>query len=308
MEPHIFDLLFRLCYNTADCQGEETQVHMPVRPDYLVIGHICRDLYNGGYKLGGTATFSALTAHNLGYRAGIVTSNGPDIDLSPLPAAISIAVRPCAASTTFQNIYQNGHRHQYIGFHADVLSAKDVPTDWCSSPIVHLGPVDQEVDDLIIDFFPDSLIGLTPQGWMRSWGADGIVHPVLWEPQDALLSRADAVILSREDVDGDMDLVERYASRTRTLVLTAGWKGATVYHQGHARAFPAPTVNQIDPTGAGDIFATAFLIALHKTQDPYLSAQFANCIAAHSVERTGMDSIPTAATIARCRAQFETRV
>jgi sugar/nucleoside kinase (ribokinase family) len=67
-------------------------------------------------------------------------------------------------------------------------------------------------------------------------------------------------------------------------------------------------VNQVDPTGAGDIFATAFLIALHKSQDPYLSAQFANCIAAHSVEHTGMNSIPTAATIARCRAQFKERM
>jgi sugar/nucleoside kinase (ribokinase family) len=277
---------------------------MPVRPDYLVIGHICRDLYNGGYKLGGTATFSALTAHSLGCRAGIVSSNGPDVDLSILPEAILIAVRPCTASTTFQNLYLNGHRRQHIGFHADVLGAKDVPADWQSSPIVHLGPVDQEVDDQIIECFPDSLIGLTPQGWMRSWDTDGIVHPAVWQPRDALLERANAVILSREDVGGDVALVRRYASKTRTLVLTAGWKGATVYSGGHERSFPAPTVREIDPTGAGDIFATAFLIALHNTQDPYLSGEFANCIAAHSVERTGMDSIPTATETARCQAHF----
>jgi sugar/nucleoside kinase (ribokinase family) len=281
---------------------------MPVPPDYLVIGHITRDLYNGGYKIGGTATFSALTAHSLGLRAGIISSNGPDIELGIFPTAISIVVRPCPASTTFQNIYQDGHRRQYIGSRADVLGQADVPADWRTSPIVHLGPLDQEVDDTVVDCFPNALIGLTPQGWMRRWDADGIVHPTAWQPRDALLERAGALILSREDVGGDMDLVERYASRTHTLVLTAGWKGATVYCEGRERAFPAPIVGEVDPTGAGDIFATAFLVALHQTQDPYLSAEFANCIAAHSVERTGTDSIPTAAEIVRCRALFDGRI
>ena len=81
---------------------------MPVHPDYLVVGHITKDLYNGEYKLGGTATYSALTARNLGYRAGIVTSSGPDIDLSALPSDVLVMQRPCAATTTFKNIYHDG--------------------------------------------------------------------------------------------------------------------------------------------------------------------------------------------------------
>jgi sugar/nucleoside kinase (ribokinase family) len=160
------------------------------------------------------------------------------------------------------------------------------------------------VDETLVAHFPAALLGLTPQGWMRRWDADGIVYPTAWEPSDALLARADAVILSREDVGDDTARIEDYARRTRLLVLTAGWKGATVYYHGEVRAYPAPIVTEVDPTGAGDIFAAAFLIALHALGDPFCAAQFANCVAAHSVERSGMSSIPAADEVARCRAHW----
>ena len=40
--------------------------------DYLVIGHITQDLVKGGAMLGGTASYSTMTAHALGaaYRFG----------------------------------------------------------------------------------------------------------------------------------------------------------------------------------------------------------------------------------------------
>ncbi len=281
---------------------------MPVSLDYLVIGHITKDLYGQGYKLGGTATYSALTAHNLECRVGIVTSTGPDIELSQLPAAIRVASRPSTVTTTFQNVYHEGHRKQHISAQATVLGIADVPAEWRDSAIVHLGPIAQEIDGTVVGAFPDAVLGLTPQGWMRAWDDSGFVHAVDWHPVPGLAARADAVILSREDIDEDIERIERYAASTRTLVLTAGWKGSTVYHRGQVRSFPAPVVNEIDPTGAGDIFATAYLVALRRTGDPFLSAQFANCVAAHSVERSGLASIPTGKEIARCRAQFGNQI
>ena len=192
-------------------------------------------------------------------------------------------------------------RQQHIGAHAALLRPEDVPLEWRGAPIVHIGPIAQEVDPSAVDAFPGSLLGITPQGWMRAWDAQGIVRPTVWDPPDALLARADAVVLSREDVGDDMGLVERYAERTGLLVLTAGWKGATVYHRGRVRSIPAPSIAEVDPTGAGDIFAAALFVALHITGDPYRAAAFANCVAAHSVERSGMRSIPTADEVDRCR-------
>lgn len=281
---------------------------MPFQPDYLVVGHVTKDLYQGGYKIGGTATFSALTAFRLGLRTAIVTSVAADVDLGALPADIRIERRLSETSTTFQNIYHDGRRQQHLSACAARLTLDDVPAAWRSSRIVHLGPVAQEVDASLADAFPGALLGLTPQGWMRAWDERCIVHPSPWEPPASLLQRADVVILSLEDVGHDLDRVAHYAAQTRLLVLTAGWKGATVYVGGESRSFAAPPTSEVDPTGAGDIFAAACLSALFKTRDPYLAAQFANCVAAHSVERGGLDSIPTLDEIEHCRALFDYRI
>jgi sugar/nucleoside kinase (ribokinase family) len=273
---------------------------MPSYPDYLVIGHVTKDLYDGGYKLGGTATYSALTARQLGCTVGIVTSHGPDIVLDHLPSDICIVTFPSESSTTFENLYHDGQRRQFLWSQAQVLTSSHVPDQWSNSPIVHLGPIAQEVDPALAQCFPNALLGLTPQGWMREWDEQNIVHHKVWHPPEQLLERADVVILSQEDVDGDMARVSDCANRACLLVLTAGWKGSSVYYDGERRSFPAPSVNEVDPTGAGDIFAAVYLIALHRSQDPWLSAQFANCVAAHSVERSGLASIPTRQEIEGC--------
>ena len=272
--------------------------------DYLVIGHITQDIYPGGNKIGGTVTYSALTARNLGHKTRILTCSGPDLDLNRLPDDLAIISHMSETSTTFENIYHEGHRRQFIRERARPLDRADVPQEWMSSSIVHLGPLDQEMSEDIVDCFPDALLGVTPQGWMRAWDEQGLIHPALWAPSDALLRRADAIILSEEDVGGDVALIKSYAARTRVLVLTAGWKGSTVYYEDQIRSFPSPQVSELDPTGAGDIFAAAFLSALHTTRNPWLSAQFANCVAAHSVERSGLESIPTGQEIKNCRSLF----
>jgi sugar/nucleoside kinase (ribokinase family) len=273
-------------------------------PDYLVIGHVTKDLLNGSFKIGGTATYSALTAHRLGQSVGVVTSKGSDIDLGNLPSDIQVAFCPSETSTTFENLYRDGHRQQHLWSQASILTGSHIPKEWLNSRIVHLGPVAQEVDQTLAKSFPNALLGVTPQGWMRRWDDTGRVQPEVWKPNDDLLKRADAVILSREDVGEDMDLVRDYASQAQLLVLTAGWRGATIYYHDQVRSFPAPAMREQDPTGAGDIFATVFLVALYKTSDPWLSAQFANCVASHSVERSGWDSIPTVQEIEACRQKF----
>ena len=52
--------------------------------DYLVIGHVAHDLIPGGWRLGGTVAYSALTARAMGYRVGIFTAVGPETSLDVL--------------------------------------------------------------------------------------------------------------------------------------------------------------------------------------------------------------------------------
>ena len=52
--------------------------------DYLVIGHVSQDLTPSGARLGGTASYSSLTAKALGLRVGVYTASGPETDLKIL--------------------------------------------------------------------------------------------------------------------------------------------------------------------------------------------------------------------------------
>jgi sugar/nucleoside kinase (ribokinase family) len=61
--------------------------------------------------------------------------------------------------------------------------------------------------------------------------------------------------------------------------------------------FRRPPYNELDPTGAGDVFAAAFFSRLHTTRDPWEAARFATHLSSFSVTRSGLASIPTPAEV-----------
>ncbi|MEW6568813.1 MAG: PfkB family carbohydrate kinase [Chloroflexota bacterium] len=259
--------------------------------DYLLIGHLSKDLTPNGPSLGGTAAYAGLTARALGLRVGVVTSAGPDLDLGRLQD-LYLECLPSPISTTFENRYTPGGREQWIHGRAVTLGCEAVPPPWRSAPIVHLAPIAAEVDPALVHCFSAGLIGLTPQGWMRAWDESGRVHPIPLDTADTLLPAAGAVVISLEDVDGDEAMIEGLADQCRLLVVTEGRGGARLYWNGDRRRMPAPQVPEVDPTGSGDIFAAAFFIRLYLTRDPWEAARFANHLASASVTRRGIDGIP----------------
>jgi sugar/nucleoside kinase (ribokinase family) len=271
--------------------------------DYLVIGHVTRDVVNGAFVIGGTASYASRTAHVLGCRVGVVTSVAPDLDLSQVLGGVLVARIPAATTTTFENIYFTNRRRQVLRGVAEQLTPATIPSDWqvnLSNGVVHLGPVAQECDPALVDAFGDVFVGLTPQGWMRHWDQAGNVSSCRWEKAERLLARADAVVMSEEDVAGDIALIGRYTAQARLLVVTQGASGCTVYTDGEHRHFPASPVREVDPTGAGDVFATAFFVSLCRSGDPWQAAQFANCVAAWSVTRKGLAGTPTPEEVLDC--------
>ncbi len=259
--------------------------------NYLIVGHVSRDLTPEGPVLGGTAAYAGLTARALGLRVGVVTAAGPDLDLSPLQDLYLECV-PSQVSTTFENRYTPDGREQWLHALAPGLGGEAVPPAWRTAPIVHLAPIAGEVDPALVDFFGAGLLGVTPQGWMRAWDESGRVRPSRLEGAEAVLPAAGAVVVSLEDVAGDESLIEEMAEHCRLLVVTEGPGGARLYWNGDRRRIPAPRVTEIDPTGSGDIFAAAFFIRLYQTRDPWEAARFANCLASASVTRRGIQSIP----------------
>ena len=270
---------------------------VPLEPvDYLVIGHVAHDLTPKGPRLGGTVAYSALTARALGMRVGVVTSSGPETSLDSLDG-ISIFVVQSPQSTTFENIYTEHGRVQYLHAQATRLDFSQVPQLWRNTPIIHLGPIANEMDSVLPEGFAPVLLGLTPQGWMRRWDAEKRVFCCEWEDAEPALARADAVIISREDLDNDEERIEQMAHQTKVLAVTDGAAGCVLYWHGDRRRFRSLEVQEVDPTGAGDIFAAAFFVRLLKTRDPWEAARFATLVASHSVTRVGLEGIPTAQEI-----------
>ncbi len=270
---------------------------VPFEPvDYLVIGHVARDLTPNGVRLGGTAAYSALTARALGLRVGVVTAAGPDVSLEPLNGIRLVSIES-NASTTYENIYKEQGRVQYLRSQALQIDPDQVPNVWRDASIIHLAPIANEMDPVLTKDFSPSLAGLTPQGWMRQWDSDGLVSTREWTDSEAALAQANAVVISREDVKGDDVLIEHMAGQTKILVVTEGAAGAVLYWNGDRRRFRAPTVKEVDATGAGDIFATAFFVRLLNTRDPWEATRFAVLLASHSVTRTGLNGIPTSLEI-----------
>jgi sugar/nucleoside kinase (ribokinase family) len=260
--------------------------------DYLVIGHLTKDLTPQGARIGGTAAYASLTAQKLGMRVGIVTSWAEDLPLSPL-GSIPISNSLSDTTTTFENRYTETGRVQILHAVAPKLDLNNIPETWRTAPIVHLGPVAQEVEPSLIRYFPSALIGLTPQGWLRTWDEAGKVIPSEWPEAAFMLEKAGAAVLSVEDVGGDEALIEEMAASSRVLVVTEAHLGARVFWNGDVRRFRPPAVIEVDATGAGDVFAAAFFIRMHTTLDPWEAARFAMALSAISVTRPGLDGIPT---------------
>ena len=282
--------------------------HLATTPDLLTIGHVTRDiLADGSFELGGTVSFAALTAYRLGLVSAIVTCAEAEWveHVSACLPSIGLAGHVCPQTTTFVNRYSDeGFRTQYLLARADDLHIDNIPAAWKSAPVVLFGPLAQEFTPELVRSFPHrpgSIIAATPQGWLRRWDDDGRVWPTPWAAADEVLPMLDVLILSHDDLlpfaDGnraDADaILTQWSMRVPLLVATDGRHGATLFQQGVTERFPAYPTNEVDPTGAGDVFAAAFLTHLYRHGDARQAVDFANCAASLSIEKQGASGIPT---------------
>lgn len=274
------------------------------RVDFLAIGHVTRDLLRNDpdsdeYALGGTVSFAAVTAHRLGYRPVVLTRAADNVDLSFLRQHAEVIVLPSSVTTTFANIYTDQGRVQYCYTPARSITAADLPERLHDPKIALLGPLVGEINaDLAAVFSEDTLIAAVPQGWMRRWDADGLVHPIAWQSARAILPHLDVLILSIEDIGGDLDQIDFFLDWTPLVIMTQYREGCTVYWRQTNEVVqviqvPPRPAKEVDPTGAGDTFATAFLLHYRETSDPLISARYANITASFGVEGVGVAAIPT---------------
>lgn len=261
-------------------------------PDYLIIGHITKDQIEGGYRLGGTAVYSGVLARRMGLKVALYTSGVLDLDLGILEG-IEILNQPGAGTTTFVNEYTPQGRIQRLLDRAEGLELDQIPSNWKKAKIIHLAPVAREVPITAGEQFSDRPLGYSLQGWMRTWDDSGRISPAPVPAMKKTPGDLAVGFVSLEDLGNDRSGLEGLQAQFPHLALTLGAQGMEYSADGESIHVPAPAAEEVDPTGAGDIFAAAFLIFRHlhgKTvQD---SAHLANTLAAASVTRPGTAGIP----------------
>ncbi|KPK22121.1 MAG: hypothetical protein AMJ76_00735 [Dehalococcoidia bacterium SM23_28_1] len=266
-------------------------------PDFLVVGHLAKDKAAEGWRLGGSAAYASLTASRLGLRTAVLTSAASDLDPSLLLPDIDVRLLPASETTIFENVYRPGGRLQYVWARARTIAAGDVPQEFLEARVVLLGPLVGEVEEEVARCFPRSLLAITPQGWLRTVRPDGRVEqasPRGWQPR-LLLKRSRALFVSDEDLPPTEveETLARWAAQVPLLAFTRGARGARLWSEGRWRQVPAIPTEEIDPTGAGDVFAAAFLSRYIETDDAWQAALFAAAAASVSVEAPGTAAIPS---------------
>ncbi len=259
--------------------------------DYLCIGHVCQDIVPEGYALGGSASYSSIAAHFLGKKTGILTSFSDDFSFLSSFQNITIHNKKTSQTTVFENVYHPTHRTQYIFNRAADITANDLPVEWKNVPLVHLGPIADEVDfSLIKSFSPATIIAATPQGWLRQWDEKTRkISPKIFDWNK--LKGIDILILSDEDILGYEALFPSIIEQIPIVVLTRGFKSASVFKDGQQLDFPVYPTNVVDPTGAGDTFATGFLVKYLSTKNITQAMSYGHVVASFCIESKGLEGL-----------------
>ena len=275
-------------------------------PRLLAVGHVTWDRRDGGDVLGGSASYVSLTARKLGWETAILTSAGPDFEPARDLAGVRVFSRPAAATTRFRNLYEaDGTRRQVVTARADDVELMELPDEWRRPDALLLGPVAGELSGFPATAFEAGCVGAIAQGWLRDIDPEGRVTPREWPAPSRDLAGVHVLFLSQHDLPGGAERAPEFLSFVPMVALTRGWRGLVLHQRAGPVEVPAHPCPEVDPTGAGDVFAGAFLVRYHETQDPLEAAAFAACAASCVVEGVGTSTLGDRAEVERRLARRE---
>ena len=221
--------------------------------------------------------YAAAVAKAYGVRACVVTAGGDDLDRSPFEGH-RLKVVETEASLTFEHSYTywgNNRKLRVTKRPGRRLSYADVPFLCRSARNVLLGPLTPEDVDMA-SFAGRGFrrLGLMAQGMQRTVAEkDGAVGAMA-EPHAALLALLQRDPPHRRTTRLFLSDVETLAWTKAALgavrdaagafIITKGEKGASVVVQDGAGSslseIPAVKVEAVDTNGAGDVFATSYML------------------------------------------------
>jgi len=235
------------------------------------------DIVHGNHTVGGAISYAAAVLEAQGTKACVVTTASEDADLS-IFAKHDLHVVPDNETLTFAHSYTWwGHKRMLhvTARPSTTLDVRHVPFICRLAKtvlIMPLMPTDVNSPSFLRwrkyqNPLLSQQIGLAAQGYQRDTAPDGKVlahsspHPLFLD------SLGEGVSVFLSDIESDPwsheDLMKVVSSSDRVLI-TKGEKGAEEITEGQASVeIDAVKVEKVvDTNGAGDTFATAYMLAL----------------------------------------------
>ncbi len=243
---------------------------------------------------GGAVAYSALTAQKHSLTTGIITSVGDDYPVDMIFTGVDVRVTASEHTATFANYYDSGDRTQVLMASGSRIPQSAVPADWTRPDILYVSPLLHELPTDCVNWFESTLSCLVPSGWLRRWGPDGAIsHASTLPPFRG--KKWNMIVVSEPEIQ---DLPEQQLFDLGEIIcVTRGEKGSRIWQDGTWIDVMAIEAEPVDFTGAGDIWSTAFVIALSEGRELAEAGIYASAAAAISIESIGLSGCPSRETI-----------
>lgn len=256
-------------------------------PQLAVIGNVACDLVDGAApRVGGGPFYAAMALRALDRPACIVTRCTRAHRDTLLPDLLALGVpvtwREAETTSTFGIRYDGERRFMQVEEIGHSWTPADVRDDsLVDATAVHVAP-------LLRSDFPAETLAALADGRRVSLDGQGLVRPgrtgelrldANFDP--AILRHLSVLKLAEEEADAVLGTVDRQAVEglgVPEVLVTLGARGSIVYADGGETFVPANEVKDVDPTGAGDAYTTAYLAARSDGVGPAAAARQATVL------------------------------
>ena len=252
--------------------------------EIAAIGHLSRDVVGGGEpRPGGTVFYATRALARLGADA-VVTASCAATDrealLRPLEAfGLPVTWYESSRTTEYRFRYEGDRRLLFQDAVGDPWSAEQARAGGGDATWVHVGAL------VRTDFPPETLAALAEDGRILLVDGQGLVRTPALGPLridgevGSALSHVTILKLDDEEAEalaGGTQPGRLLALGVPELILTLGSQGALVLTPTLTEHVPAVELDpDVDPTGAGDTFSAAYLVARARGAEAVEAARFA---------------------------------
>lgn len=270
-------------------------------PELLIVGHVTRDEIiakdgSRSERLGGAASFGALASASLGLSCGLLTAAPAEFRLAqPLMDHDLIDYQrvPSDLATTFELDYRGATRQVRLLTRATTLRAEALPEHFRQAPVAYLAPVAGECDRGLAESLDRSLVVAGIQGWLRKTVEGGRIEPHRAPELDPPPHTLRVAVFSELDHPDSTTIAKELARKIAVVAMTRGSNGVTIWSERKCFELPCEPADEVDPTGAGDVFGIVLGIGLYLGREVRDAARLAMEAAARVVEGPNMGNLET---------------